>query len=212
MARDIISGDAGTVWQNDTGKAKYQFHCAFINTCGFCLQYHLKISANWPIPLHFQCKCGQTLISPGQKAPEPFCNYRELLDNMSDADKTAAIGASSYRLLKSGLATWEDIVTPNRVRDFREVVAKKKLTVKQMVDHGVKRYQAEKAYSAVHTEEHQHVERQRRELLAKLDRRRLVARQARRRARQPPRGPRHDRPGADGSRGTGVERRPAVAA
>jgi hypothetical protein len=37
-----------------------------------------------------------------------------------------------------------------------------------MVDHGVKRYQTEKAYSAVHTEEHQHVERQRRELLAKL--------------------------------------------
>ena len=37
-----------------------------------------------------------------------------------------------------------------------------------MTDHGVKKYQAEQAYSAVHTAEHEHVERQRRELLQKL--------------------------------------------
>ena len=91
-----------------------------------------------------------------------------MLDSFDDSQKAAAIGASNYRLLKSGLASWEDIVSPNRVRDFREVVAKKKLTVKQMVDHGVKKFEAEKAYSAVHTEEHQHVERQCRELLQKL--------------------------------------------
>ena len=37
-----------------------------------------------------------------------------------------------------------------------------------MTDHGVKKYQAEKAYSAVHTAEHEHVDRQRRELLQRL--------------------------------------------
>jgi hypothetical protein len=87
---------------------------------------------------------------------------------MPEHDKAAAIGASNYRLLKSGLVKWEDIVIPNRVRDFREVVAKKNLTVKQMTDHGVKKYQAEKAYSAVPTAEHEHVERQRRDLGSKI--------------------------------------------
>ena len=47
-------------------------------------------------------------------------------------------------------------------------MAKKKLTVQQMVDHGVKKFQAEKAYAAVHTEEHEAVRRQRQELLQKL--------------------------------------------
>jgi hypothetical protein len=108
------------------------------------------------------------MVKPGAEAQHDFCNYRELLDGFDEAQKTAAIGASNYRLLKSGLAKWDDIVTPNRVRDFREVVARNNLTVKQMTDHGVKKYQAEKAYSAVHTAEHEHVERQRRELLQKL--------------------------------------------
>jgi hypothetical protein len=90
-----------------------------INICGVCLQYHLKISASWPIPIHYNCRCIQKLIKPGQEAPQPFCDYRKLLDSFDDSQKTAAIGASNYRLLKSGLATWEDIVSPNRVRDFR---------------------------------------------------------------------------------------------
>ncbi len=142
--RQIISGDAGTTWTNTTEKVYRQFRCSFINTCGFCLQYHLKIATAWPIPLHFECRCRQDKISPGEKAPNPFADYRQILDNMSPADQAAAIGASNYRLLKSGLAKWDDIVTPNRVRDFREVVARKRLTVDQMVQHGVKRYQAER--------------------------------------------------------------------
>jgi hypothetical protein len=166
--RVIISGDAGTVWTNDTERVRYQFIAALNNTCGVCLQYHLKISASWPIPIHHNCRCIQRMIKPGQKAPHPFCDYRELLDQMSPADQAAAVGASCYRLLKAGVIKWEDVVTPNRVRDFREVVARKRLTVDQMVRHGVKRYQAEKAYSAVHTEEHQHVQRQRAELLQRL--------------------------------------------
>jgi hypothetical protein len=168
MPRVIISGDPGTRWTNETEKVQYQFIAALQNTCGVCLQYHLKISQSWPIPIHYGCRCIQKLIKPGQTAPHGFCDYRELLDAMPQAEKAAAIGASNYKLLKSGLVTWEDIVTPSRVRDFREVVAKKNLTVQQMVDHGVKKFQAEKAYSAVHTAEHEHIERQRRELLQKL--------------------------------------------
>ena len=168
MARDIISGEPGTVWRNDTDRVAYQFTAALINTCGVCLQYHLKIARNWPIPIHYNCRCIQTLIKPGQEAREPFVDYRKLLDAMAPEQQAAAIGASNYRLLKSGLASWEDIVSPNRVRDFREVVAKKKLTVDQMVRHGVSRYQAERAYAAVHTTEHENVERQRRELLRRL--------------------------------------------
>ena len=166
--RIIYDGDAGTRFTNNTGKVLYQFIAALQNTCGVCLQYHLKISAAWPIPIHYNCRCIQRMVKPGQEAKHDFCNYRELLDGFDEAQKTAAIGASNYRLLKSGLAKWDDIVTPNRVRDFREVVARNNLTVKQMTDHGVKKYQAEKAYSAVHTAEHEHVARQRRELLQKL--------------------------------------------
>ena len=166
--RIIYDGDAGTRFTNETGRVLYQFIAALQNTCGVCLQYHLKISAAWPIPIHWGCRCIPRQIKPGQQAQHEFCDYRKLLDDMPESEKATAIGASNYRLLKSGLAKWEDIVTRNRVRDFREVVARNRLTVKQMTDHGVKRYQAEQAYSAVHTAEHQHIERQRRELLQKL--------------------------------------------
>ena len=56
--RVIISGDAGTTWTNDTDRVHYQFVAASINTCGVCLQYHLKISRrladpdSLQLPLH----------------------------------------------------------------------------------------------------------------------------------------------------------------
>jgi hypothetical protein len=78
------------------------------------------------------------MIKPGQQALHKFCDYRKLLADMDPDDQMAAIVASNYRLLKSGLIKWEDIVTPNRVRDFREVVTEKNLTVQEMVNHGVK--------------------------------------------------------------------------
>ena len=130
--RIIYDGDAGTRFTNNTGKVLFQFIAALHNTCGVCLQYHLKISVAWPIPIHYNCRCIQRIVKPGQQAKHDFCNYRELLDGFDESQKTAAIGASNYRLLKSGLAKWDDIVTPNRVRDFCEVVARNNLTVNQM--------------------------------------------------------------------------------
>lgn len=108
------------------------------------------------------------MIKPNEEAPQPFADYREILDNMSPHDQAAAVGASCYRLLKTGVIKWEDVVTKNRVRDFREVVAMKKLTVAEMTKHGVAKYQAEKAYASVHTPAHEHAERQRREALERL--------------------------------------------
>src|SRR6516164_5070153 len=105
--------------------------------------------------MHYGCRCIQREIEPGEKAPFDFVNYRELLAKMPHDQQVAAMGASNYKLLESGLVQWEDIVSENRVRDFREVVARKRLTVKEMTAHGVKKYQAEEAYRSVHTAAHQ---------------------------------------------------------
>jgi hypothetical protein len=164
--RIIYSGDAGTRFTNDTGQVLYQFIAALQNTCGVCLQYHLKISRGWLIPIHHNCRCIQRMVKPGAEAPHECVDYRKLLDGFDESQKSAAIGVSNYRLLKSDLATWDDIFTPNRVRDFREVVARNQLSVE--TKNGVSRYQATKAYDAVHTEEHQLAERQRAALLKNL--------------------------------------------
>ena len=47
-------------------------------------------------------------------------------------------------------------------------MANKRLSIKQMTDHGVKPLEAKRAYDAVHTAEHEAVEQHRRELLRKL--------------------------------------------
>jgi hypothetical protein len=166
--RVIIDGEPGTTWTNDTEKVRYQFVCALINTCGTCLQYHMKIGAWWPIPIHHGCRCHQLMIKPGADAPHEFVDYRELLDKMPPAEQAAAIGASNYKLLKAGVVKWEDIVTRSRVRDLREVVAKKKLTVEEMTKAGVGQRWAEEAHAAVHTPEHEIVAAKRQELLQKL--------------------------------------------
>jgi hypothetical protein len=51
------------------------------------------------------------------------------------------------RLLEHGLAGWEDVVTPDRVRDLWEVVRRRKLTVDQLRAAGIARFRAEAAVS-----------------------------------------------------------------
>jgi hypothetical protein len=166
--RIIFDGPAGTRYTNTTQQVLYQFIASLVNTCGLCLQYHLKISRAWPIPMHYGCRCIQRAIKPGAEAPHEFTDYRELLRNMPHDQQVAAIGASNYAMLKSGLVKWEDIVTENRVRDFREVVANKRLTVKELTSHGVKPRQAQEAHAAVHTAEHERIEQHRRKLLQQI--------------------------------------------
>jgi hypothetical protein len=166
--RIIWNGTPETKWRNDTDKVKYQFICSLINTCGVCLQYHMAIGAFWPIPIHRNCRCRQVAVKPGNEAPHAFVNFRELLEGMDHDQQVAAIGASNYKLLEQGLVEWEDIVTPSRVRALREVVANKQLTVKEMVDAGVRQYIAENAHASVHTPVHEIVEQQRKELTAAI--------------------------------------------
>jgi hypothetical protein len=101
--RVIITGEPGETWTNDSDVVRYLFECALINTCGTCLQYHIKIGAWWPIPIHYGCCYRLASIKPGATVPHPFVDYRELFDGMPPAEQAAAIGASNYRLLKAGV-------------------------------------------------------------------------------------------------------------
>ena len=128
----------------------------------------MAIGAWWGIPLHYGCRCTQKAIKPGGEAPNAFVDFRDILDGMPHDQQVAAIGASNYKLLKTGVIEWKDVVTPGRVRDLREVVANKRLSVKTMTDAGVRPTIAEAAHKAVHTAEHELVAQRRRELAEKI--------------------------------------------
>lgn len=166
--RVIWNGNPGEVWQNTSDKAKYQFICNFSNSCGTCIQYHLAISNWWPIPIHRRCRCRQLLILPSGSA-QPFENFRDILDDLPAKQKTEAIGASNYKLLQSGLVKWDDIVTPTRVRDLQEVVARRKLTVDQMTSVGVQERYAQQAFDRVHTPVAEAIRARRRELIKNIE-------------------------------------------
>src|SRR5579885_3470214 len=123
-SRTIIAGEPGTTWKNDTDRPWYQFRASLINTCGVCLQYHLQLARFWPIPLHPGCRCRQVPVKPGTVAPEPFADFRKILDGMAPSQQAAAIGRSCYRLLKAGIVPWDEIVTAARVRSLREIVSR----------------------------------------------------------------------------------------
>jgi hypothetical protein len=168
LDRVVFNGEPGTHYVNDTGRTQYQFICALTNTSGACLQYHMAIGAWWPIPIHHNCRCRQVLVPAGQTARHAFVDFREILDDLPQDQKREAIGASNYRLLKSGVVKWEDIVSKWRVRTLTEVVARKNLTVQQMTDAGVRRKWAEYAHGRIHTPEAELIKQQRKELTEKI--------------------------------------------
>jgi hypothetical protein len=135
----IFGGEPGTTWVNDSDRVRYQFVAALINTCGACLQWHLQIGPWWGIPIHWGCRCVQHAIRPGAQAPQPFADFRAILDNMSYADQMHAIGASNYALLRNKVVTWSEIVTKYRVRTLREVIALNKVSLKTAIKCGVPR-------------------------------------------------------------------------
>lgn len=166
--RVIYTGDPGTTWVNDTNRVQYQFICSFVNSCGICIQYSMQIGAPWPIPLHFSCRCQQRAIRVGAAAPNPFADFRQIIDDLPPDQRGKVVGVSNLKLLDAGVVKWSDVVTGSRIRDLREVVDRHSLSVKTLVGAGLKPSIAEQAYSAVHTTEHEHAARQRRELMAKL--------------------------------------------
>ena len=150
--RTIYTGVPGTFWTNNTGKVQYQRIASLKGTCGCCLQYHLKIGASWPIPIHDGCQCIQRSVKPGRTAPYAFCDFQKILDAMDDADKEKAIGLPNYRLLASGLVAWEDIVTSMCVIQFHRVMARQKLTLAQALHAGIDRTTTEQALATIEAE------------------------------------------------------------
>lgn len=136
---------------------------------GCVFQYHLAISSYWPLPIHRSCACRQTLVKPGQTA-EPWVDYRKMLDSMSPAQRREAIGASNYKLLSEGVVKWDDVVTNSRVRSFREVVAREKLTVPELKAMGVSERIAQAAWDSTHTTGHQAAAAHRKALVDQLAR------------------------------------------
>jgi hypothetical protein len=166
--RTIWNGTPGDKFTNDTSKVLYQFMCDLVNTCGQCLQYHLAIGAAWPLPLHVNCRCRQVAIPPGDEAPHAYVNFQTILKDLPKAKQVAAVGASNYKLIADGTVKWSDVVTPTRVRDLREVVANKRLSIDTLTSAGVKPTVAAQAHLAVNTPEHVLVDQTRRRLIDQL--------------------------------------------
>lgn len=78
-----------------------------------------------------------------------------MIAGLDHSQQSVVVGRANLTLIERGVVQWSDVVTPSRVRDLREVVALKKLSIRSMVDAGVNRSQAEKAYATVHTPHHE---------------------------------------------------------
>lgn len=167
MAAIIFNGQVGKVWKNETEKVYYQFHCKWERTCGACAQYHLAVANDWPIPLHHGCRCYAEPIMPGKEA-EPWCDFRKIADSLSDANKTALVGAGNWQLIKSGTVEWKDVVTQYRVRDLHEVASRNRLTTDQMTKAGIPKLHAENAFAKVNTPAHILADQKRQELIKKV--------------------------------------------
>ena len=165
--RTTYTGDPGEVWTNETGKVQFQFIANWINTCGLCCQFDSQIGASWPIPLHRSCRCKQVLVAPGQQA-QPFTDFHATISKLDPTQQSKVVGRSNLTLIEKGVVKWEDVVTRTRVRDFREVVAKNSLSVKEMVKAGVNPRLATEAYTTVHTPAHELAAQQRQSLLDQL--------------------------------------------
>jgi hypothetical protein len=179
VARVTFNGNPGEVFTNDTDRVLYQFVVSWRNSCGQCAQFDHAIGPYWPIPLHRSCRCQQRPVLPGQSA-ESFVDYREEIRQLDPHQQAAVVGRSNWALIEKGVVDWEDVVTPTRVRDLREVVALNKLSVEQMTEAGVGRRIAAEAYQSVNTPEHRLIERRQRELVAALGAKGLSARQIKR--------------------------------
>lgn len=151
MARrefDFIDGPSGTTWLNDTGRAAYQLIASLVNTCGFCLPYHTKISLeSWPVPFHGHCRCESVLILPGARAGNRFVDYAKLYVRLKADQRVAVVGSSNAKLIRAGLITVADVTNPERVRTLAEVVKAKRLSIKAMVKAGVAPAIAKRAYA-----------------------------------------------------------------
>lgn len=177
--RDIHKGEPGTTWTNTSDKCFYQFHANWQNTCGVCAQFDGLISHSWAIPYHFGCRCRQSLIAPGGTS-RPFTDFRETIAKLDRSQQNKVMGASNLKLVEKGVVGYSDVVTTGRVRDFREVVSLKNLSLKTLADAGVNKRIAEDAHRTVHTAAHEIADESRNRIAAALKARGISDARARR--------------------------------
>lgn len=163
----VWPGVPGETFHNSTEKILYQLVCSLVNTCGACMQYHLAI-AKWWSPFHRGCNCRSVPIYP-DKTSAPYEDFREIIDGLPEDQQKKVVGMSNLKLIEAGVVDWEDVVTPTRVKLFREVVSTKQLTVLDMTDAGVKKYIAEDAWESVNTPAHVIADRQRSQLIKQIE-------------------------------------------
>lgn len=133
-----FNGDAGEQWTNESERIAYQLHAVLRRTCGYCLSYHMAVKYGpWPIPFHPNCRCYQAPIAPGRSAA-PFVDVGSILSKMTPSEVRAAVGASNWLLVDSGLVRFADVVGSARVKSFREVVAEFDLSSDALLRAGVR--------------------------------------------------------------------------
>ena len=155
MAFDPRGGAPGETFANDTGKVWFQAIVQWHNSCGQCAQNdHMIMDHQWPFPYHFGCVCVSVALYPGDSS-RPFVDFRDKIEELDDRQKNRVVGASNYKLITSGKADWSDVVTQSRIRDFREVVSLKKLSVKDLTKLGIDKRTAEEAFKSVNTSAHE---------------------------------------------------------
>jgi hypothetical protein len=146
----IITGNPGERWQNDGGKVQYQLVVAFINSCGFCIQYHHAIANYWPIPFHPRCNCRAVPIAPGQSA-EPFADFEAEIEKLPHERQVEVIGDGAWKLIQDGQIKWEDAVTKTRIKSLYEIARDKNLSISDMKKAGISEATASRAYLQTRT-------------------------------------------------------------
>lgn len=153
MPSIVWNGAPGDTYTNRTDKCLFQLVVNWSNSCGVCISYDHAVGYSWPIPFHHSCRCKQILLPPGAES-QPFVDYRAKVLELPPTERSRVMGASNLKLVEAGVVDWKDVVTEGRVRDLREVVSLRRLSVDAMVKAGVPRKNAEDAYRTVNTAAH----------------------------------------------------------
>lgn len=149
----IWPGEPGKSFTNNTDRIVYQLVCSQVNTCGVCYQYHLAI-AEWWGKFHHGCNCISNPIFPGEKS-QPYQDFREIIKDLPPEEQIKVMGKAVYELYQEGVITWEDAITPTRIRTLREIVSREQLTVEELVEAGVSEHKALDAWLTVNSPSHQ---------------------------------------------------------
>ncbi len=153
-SRNLVQGEPGAKWTNDRARVHFQLIVDWSTCCGLCAQFDHKIGPYWPIPFHPNCRCRQLPIPPGGES-RPFVDFGVKIAAIKPAAQARICGRSNLKLIEAGVVKWTDVVTSNRIRSLREVVARGKISVETMTRAGVVRHIAEEAHASVNTPAHQ---------------------------------------------------------